>query len=270
MTDYNIYPYGQSAELPDGYPIADNLTTDSAQQALSARQGARLNKLAGVAHDIVINCLGDSITEGWIGTGQGVNGFASPTWCEQMASNLGCTVNNYGVSATTICNGTDEPFVTRLNRMTETTIDLLLIFGGTNDQYIASQQNIVLGSISDTPAQGKNFYASFKYLIQTAINKYPSAIIAVITPMRKQGGTNKVNGINVEDIANAEIAVAKYYGIPYYDFYHEGGIDPDISAQRTRYTADGLHPNQVGINKWLAPQFTKFAKDLLAMKAANQ
>lgn len=268
MTDYNIYPYGQSAELPDGYPIADNLTTGSAQQALSARQGVRLNKLAGVAQDIVINCLGDSITEGWIGAGQGVNGFASPTWCEQMASNLGCTVNNYGLSATSICNGSSESFVTRLNRMTETTVDLLLIFGGTNDYGDTRAQT--LGSIADAAAQGTNFYASFKYLVEAAINKYPSAVIAVITPMRRQTGSANSKGITIEQIVNAEIEVAEYYGIPCYDFFHDGGINPSISAQRTRYTADGLHPNQAGINKWLAPQFTKFAKDLLAMKAANQ
>lgn len=42
MTDYNINPYGNSAVMPDGYPIADNLTTNSAQQALSAKQGKRL------------------------------------------------------------------------------------------------------------------------------------------------------------------------------------------------------------------------------------
>lgn len=39
MTDYSILPYGQNATMPSGYPIADNLTTESAQQALSAKQG---------------------------------------------------------------------------------------------------------------------------------------------------------------------------------------------------------------------------------------
>lgn len=43
MTNININPYGQGGELPDGYPIADNLTTNSAQQALSAKQGKKLN-----------------------------------------------------------------------------------------------------------------------------------------------------------------------------------------------------------------------------------
>lgn len=267
MAEYNIYPYGQSAELPAGYPVADNLTTDSAQQALSARQGVKLRELAGVAQGVVINCLGDSITHGWIGSGYGVNGFASPTWCEQMATSLDCTVNNYGLSATSICNGSSEAFVTRLSNMTETAIDLLLIFGGTNDY--GDNRAHSLGSISDAAAQGTNFYASFKYLIEAAINKYPSAVIAVITPMRRQTGTTNSYGISIEDIVNAEVEVARYYGIPCYDFYHDGGINPAINAQKTRYTSDGLHPNQAGIDKFLAPQFTKFVKDALAFKEKN-
>ena len=39
MANTTVYPYGQSGSLPSGYPIADDLETDSAQQALSARQG---------------------------------------------------------------------------------------------------------------------------------------------------------------------------------------------------------------------------------------
>lgn len=43
MATQTIYPYGQNAELPTGYPIADDLVTNSAQKALSAAQGKKLN-----------------------------------------------------------------------------------------------------------------------------------------------------------------------------------------------------------------------------------
>lgn len=42
---HTINPYGQNAEMPSGYPIADNLTTESAQQALSAKQGVELKDM---------------------------------------------------------------------------------------------------------------------------------------------------------------------------------------------------------------------------------
>lgn len=42
MAITDIYPYGQAEEMPVGYPIANDLDTDSAQQALSAGQGKRI------------------------------------------------------------------------------------------------------------------------------------------------------------------------------------------------------------------------------------
>lgn len=53
MAEYNINPFGNSAEFPDGYPIADNLTTNSAQQALSARMGKKLNEKMSIGTIIV-------------------------------------------------------------------------------------------------------------------------------------------------------------------------------------------------------------------------
>lgn len=39
MANKTVYPYGKNGTLPSGYPIADDLKTNSAQQALSAKQG---------------------------------------------------------------------------------------------------------------------------------------------------------------------------------------------------------------------------------------
>lgn len=51
MANQTVYPYGQNGTLPSGYPIADDLATNSAQQALSAKQGVVLN-------DKIIDILG--------------------------------------------------------------------------------------------------------------------------------------------------------------------------------------------------------------------
>lgn len=49
MANKTVYPYGQDGQLPSGYPIADDLETNSAQQALSAKQGVVLNdKILGI------------------------------------------------------------------------------------------------------------------------------------------------------------------------------------------------------------------------------
>lgn len=58
MTDININPFGQNATMVAGYPIADNLNTNSAQQALSAKQGVELkeridNIFGGLGYNII-------------------------------------------------------------------------------------------------------------------------------------------------------------------------------------------------------------------------
>jgi len=45
MATHNILPFGNSQELPDGYPIEDSLNSNSAQKALSARQGKVLKEM---------------------------------------------------------------------------------------------------------------------------------------------------------------------------------------------------------------------------------
>lgn len=45
MENIDINPYGQTAEMPDGYPIVDNLVTSSTRKALSARQGVKLKEM---------------------------------------------------------------------------------------------------------------------------------------------------------------------------------------------------------------------------------
>lgn len=208
-----------------------------------------------------VAAIGDSITYGHIAPSI----TANPTWLEIVGSNLHCITYNHGLSGSGICDGSVAPLLTLLTNMTEAWLDCLVIAAGTNDY--GDERARTLGTISDEPAQGTNFYASFKYLLVQAINKYPMAQILVITPMRRQNYAPNQYGISMEDIVNAEIEVSRYYGVKCFDFYHEGGINPAIQIQRTRYTQDGLHPNQKGINLFLGPRFTEAIKELISCRA---
>lgn len=215
----------------------------------------QINDAVGIYdfHDKIVNCLGDSITAG-VG--------ANTTWVKGVSDNLGCIANNYGVSATAICDHPNEEFVTRLNRMTETTVDLLLIFGGTNDY--GDDRIVTLGNINDEPVQGNNFYASFKYLIESAINKYSSAIIGIIIPLRRYSHSANAHNITMEDVVTAELEIAELYALPVLDMYHHGMINPEIEIHKNNYMPDGLHPNQAGLDKFITPRITNFVRKLLA------
>ena len=198
-------------------------------------------------HSVVVSCLGDSITQGYISP----NVWANPTYPEIVANRLNCIVCNYGVAATGICNGSSESFSARLKKMAEPWVDCLVIFGGTNDYGDGLAKS--LGKITDKPAQGTNFYASFKYLVENAMNKYPMSQILIVTPLRRSNSEANKYGISMEDIVKAEKNVAQSYGVRCFDAYHSGGFNPFIAAQRMKYTSDGLHPNQEGINRFVGP-----------------
>lgn len=210
---------------------------------------------------VMVSFLGDSITQGFIS--QGV--WANPNYPEIVANRLNCVACNYGVSATGICDGSAESFVTRLNRMTEEWIDCLVIHGGTNDY--GDKLAHTLGTIDDAPAQGQNFYASFKYLIEHCMAKYPMAQILVVTPIRRNDSGANEYGISMEDIARAEKEVAALYGVHCYDFYHDASFNPAITAQRNLYTSDGLHPNQEGINRFVGPTIAIAVEQLIHYRA---
>lgn len=274
MATTNINPFGQTAELPAGYPIADNLTTNSAQQALSAKQGVKLREMCTVPSGMVVNCIGDSITDNWIGSGQGVHGAASPKWTERLADALGCDVNSYSKGGSGYCQDSSIShimFHVQLSNMTESEIDLLIIFGGVND-FIGNRASS-LGTINDAPAVGQNVYASVKYVIRAAIDKYPKAAILVVTPLRQTGDTAS-HSISLEDYANAQIAVARYYNCHCLDLYHDGGLSDIANAngqkpQASVFLYDGIHPTQLGYDNIVAAQIIAKAREILAYRISN-
>lgn len=54
MANTEIYPYGQSQEMPTGYPIANDLGTNDARQALSAAMGKRIKETFQQKQSIVV------------------------------------------------------------------------------------------------------------------------------------------------------------------------------------------------------------------------
>ena len=105
--------------------------------------------------------------------------------------------------------------------------------------------------------------------------KYPSAVIAFMTPIRRTGvGDSADNnsdegyytnalGLTTEPYAEAVKEVADYYGLPCLDLYHNG-INPKSEWMRQLYfvNADGTHPNNEGHAKYTAPVIKAFLESL--------
>ena len=170
-----------------------------------------------------------------------------------LTSLYGMTVNNYGISGTTISTIKDTEnfpcFYHRIESMT-TDCDFVFMLGGTNDWGLGCP----LGIVSDrTPT---TFYGALYYTLNLLRTKFPSKPIFVGTILQRNytaspssqpaGMDSNQNGNSVDEFNQAIIYMARRFGCIVIDTWH-AGICPEINGNL--YTSDGLHPNQAGGEK---------------------
>lgn len=131
-------------------------------------------------------------------------------------------------------------FYTRIQAYTYESPNYILVFGGTNDWFNAS---VLLGELGDTDT---TFYGIVYKTIIALINKYPSAKIVMLTPIRRNETTYNSHGETLEQYADAIIETADSLGIYSYDLYRKAGLNPKISALKTEFFNDNTHPNNKG------------------------
>jgi lysophospholipase L1-like esterase len=183
------------------------------------------------------DALGDSITFGLLTT---------KTYHDYAEALMGCTVNNYGISSTEICTGGTypNPFISRYTSMAPA--DLITVFGGVNDYLHGAE----LGDFSSR--DNATFYGALHNLCDGLQTNFTKSTIAFFTPLRTNNGElgscDNLNskGYKLEQYANAIKEVCAYHSVPVLDLFTMSGINPDNAAIKSKYTADGLHPNELG------------------------
>lgn len=192
--------------------------------------------------DKVIHVIGDSITAGF-GASAPQNVYHAVLGRAVEAKE----VRNYGIGGTRISGfacpeeNWGPAFVDRYEEMADGA-DLVLVFGGTNDYGHGAPMGIVTDRTPDT------FCGACHILLRGLIEKYPTAHIAVLTPMQRADCTvpNEKTGQVLLDYVEAIKTIAGYYSLPVLDLYREIGICVDIPMQRERFCPDGVHPSDAG------------------------
>lgn len=190
-----------------------------------------------------IGFLGDSITFGYNPENNGEQ--MSNPWVNQVGSSLGFeTINNYGVSSSTIAtkasdpdwDGKRNPMVNRVAGMDES-LDLIGVLGGINDFWL----NVPLGKFEDRTSE--TFYGALHILYSSLAGKYAGKKLFIITCL--DSSVKNPSGVALSDWVKAQREVAAYYSIPIFDLNTESGISTKIEAQKN-LIPDGLHPSQKG------------------------
>lgn len=205
-----------------------------------------------------ISFLGDSITYG-VGASSVEARF---TKIIEREEKLG-TMRNYGISGTRIARqhhvpsanpAWDQDFCSRVADM-DPDADVVVVFGGTNDY---GHGDAPLGTPDDrTP---DTFWGACHTLMRTLIEKYPTAVIVIMTPIHRANDTHKNHaGVGLAGYVDILKETARFYGLPVLDLFAMGGIQPSIEAQKIAFCPDGLHPNDAG-NRRIADRLIAFLR----------
>ena len=156
----------------------------------------------------------------------------------------GVAGSSYSVTAT----GEYTPITQRWQSI-PTDRDLVVIFAGTNDWG----HDTPLGTIADTT--DVSFYGAISVVINGILEANPDTRLVLMTPLHRWGynGGNYPNdtdnngqGHPLVDYVNAIKEIAELYGVPVIDLFSISGLNPRISAIKTGYMTDGLHPDTAG------------------------
>ncbi|WP_273478488.1 SGNH/GDSL hydrolase family protein [Ignavigranum ruoffiae] len=174
--------------------------------------------------------IGDSLMYGRLDTS---TGRMSTPWINTLGSNLNAdTVLNFGESGalvSTYAIKSAKALCTRVSEIPEDT-SLLILNGGTNDYA----SDVPIGSISDT--QTTTFYGALNAYYGGARQRFPKirmiALSIFDTTAQGSAGTKQA-------YVDAQRAVAKKYGIEFFDVFKESMITPDTADMQ-----DGVHMSQ--------------------------
>lgn len=209
-----------------------------------------------------INFLGDSITEG---CGASEN---SKCYVSQVAAKSGAICRNYGIGGTRIARQQipteprwDMYFGSRVEEM-ESDADIVCVFGGTND---FGHGDAPIGKFSDRTDD--TYYGAWHNLCISLITKYPTAKIAIFTPLHRcneedpSGSGKKVPTLPLKGYIDIVREIAEYYSLPLLDLFSMSGLQPKIPVIKEMYMPDGLHPSDAG-HEILANKIISFLKNL--------
>jgi lysophospholipase L1-like esterase len=215
-----------------------------------------------------MNVLGDSITYGY-----GLTDTVNENFGALIKQKLAMKDSfNYGSSGTRIGKITDGDFsFTQRYSAMYANPDIVLVLGGTNDYGHSAANNgsfVPFGSFTDRT--DTTFYGALHVLYKGLIEKYVGKTIVILTPLHRNalaGQTgddyvaNPSTSKNLLDYVKAIREVAEYYGLPVLDLFRDFYLNPNITAIKTAYMPDGLHPNAAG-QQLLADKVMNFMEKL--------
>ena len=196
---------------------------------------------------ILINFLGDSITEG-------LKWQKKEIFCFYLSKWLNIRVNNQGYHATRIArqDDDDKDFNYRLKDLDDKA-NFTFIFGGTNDYGMGEAE---IGDINSDSYY--TFYGAVKNLVKDLLKKFSNDKICFILPLSRFDENKVIKHGPLSKYREVIIEICNLNHIDYLDLCKELPI-PETEG-KTEFFKDGLHPNKQG-HKIIARNIIKYLKN---------
>ena len=203
-------------------------------------------KIFAENNKILINFLGDSITEG-------LKWQKKEIFCFYLSKWLNIRINNQGYHATRIArqDDDDKDFNFRLKDLDEKA-DFTFIFGGTNDYGMGEAE---LGDINSDSYY--TFYGALKNLVKDLLSKFNNDKICFILPLSRFEEDKIIKHGTLQKYRDIIKEICDLNKIDILDLCKELPI-PNTEG-KSEFFKDGLHPNKQG-HKLIARNIIKYLK----------
>ena len=203
-------------------------------------------KIFAENNKILINFLGDSITEG-------LKWQKKEIFCFYLSKWLNIRINNQGYHATRIArqDDDDKDFNFRSKDLDEKA-DFTFIFGGTNDYGMGEAE---LGDINSDSYY--TFYGALKNLVKDLLSKFNNDKICFILPLSRFEEDKIIKHGTLQKYRDIIKEICDLNKIDTLDLCKELPI-PNTEG-KSEFFKDGLHPNKQG-HKLIARNIIKYLK----------
>lgn len=194
--------------------------------------------------DIKITCLGDSITQAV--NLDNLDNYQELAYPHILQETLDAKkVYNLGIGGSSIGRYWADAFVDRYRKIPEDS-DIILVMGGTNDQFCASL--VEFGN----PAERKKrtFWGDLDELMRGLKEDYPNAEVIFMTPLPNSlQDYLKIQHpylIPQDKFADVIKELADEHGMEVIDLYNSNILDGHDKDNVLHFMPDGVHPNAEG------------------------
>ena len=238
---------------PGGPAVERRVTLADRQKLMSShKQTLRANEadrktISGNDIDfsgIRIACLGDSITQA--ANLDSLEDYQSLAWPNVMKEALGAEeAVNLGIGGSSIGRYWSDPFVERYRQIPED-VDLILVMGGTNDEFCASF--VEFGNTKERAP--RTFWGDLDELMEGLKEDYPQAEVIFLTPLPNSLHdylkAQRKYLMPQEEFPETILTLAKEHGFEVFDLYNSNILDGHDKDNVLHLMPDGVHPNAEG------------------------